>query len=62
MKDDVLLICTDGLTNMLDTDEIYNIVTENKNDVKKGCELLIANANEQGGYDNISVILISYID
>jgi PPM family protein phosphatase len=47
---------------MLDTDEIYNIVTENKNDVKKGCELLIANANEQGGYDNISVILISYID
>ena len=59
---DVLLICTDGLPNMLDTDEIYNIVTDNKKDVEKGCELLIANANEQGGYDNISVILISYID
>lgn len=62
LKEDVLLICTDGLTNMLDTSEIYDIVTNNKYDVEKCCELLISEANRQGGYDNISVILISYID
>ena len=57
--DDILLICTDGLTNMIDTREIYNIITENKKDMKLATEKLISEANNRGGYDNISVVLIS---
>lgn len=58
LKDDTLLICTDGLTNMVATDEIYDIVNENKEDVKLACEKLVETANNRGGYDNISVVLI----
>lgn len=59
LKDDILLICTDGLTNMLDNNEIYNIIIENKENVKIAAEKLVIEANERGGYDNISVVLIS---
>ena len=59
LTDDVLLICSDGLTNMLETDEIYDIVIENKDDPENGCKKLLEEANSRGGYDNISIILIS---
>ena len=44
---------------MLKEDEIYNIIKENE---KEACNNLIAKANEHGGLDNISVILISNVD
>ncbi len=59
LKDDFILICTDGLTNMMDTRDIYNVVLRSKNNVKVACEKLIKEANELGGYDNVSAILIS---
>ena len=59
LKEDILLICTDGLTNMMDTREIYDMIMENKNDVKIASEKLVMEANKRGGYDNISVVLIS---
>ena len=59
LKDDFILICTDGLTNMMDSYEIYDTILENKKDVKKACSKLVAESNARGGYDNISVILIS---
>lgn len=59
IKDDVLLMCTDGLTNLVPTDEIYETIIEGKNDLKSACTKLIKMANENGGYDNVSVILIS---
>lgn len=59
LKEDILLICTDGLTNMIETKEIYNMIIENKKDVKLASEKLVTEANKRGGYDNISVILIS---
>lgn len=58
-KGDILLMCTDGLTNMISVNEIYNIVVEGKEDLKNTCKKLINIANENGGYDNISAILIS---
>lgn len=58
-KDDILLMCTDGLTNMISVKEIYNMIVEGKDDLKDTCKKLINKANENGGYDNISVILIS---
>ena len=55
IEDDIVLICSDGLTNMVKEEEIYNIVREHTEDA---CDLLIQRANELGGYDNISVIII----
>ena len=59
LKDDVLLMCTDGLTNMLTNEEIFNIITNEKNNLENVCKHLIDAANEKGGNDNISVILVS---
>ena len=52
---DVILMCSDGLTNMLHEDEIYNIINEN---LEEACNKLIEKANALGGYDNISVIIV----
>lgn len=62
LKGDALLICSDGLTNMLDTDEIYDVILENIDNPELACQTLIKNANREGGYDNISVILICQMD
>ena len=59
LKEDILLICTDGLTNMIDNKEIYDMIMKNQNDMKVATENLIKEANSRGGYDNISVVLIS---
>ena len=59
LKDDFILICTDGLTNMMDSFEIYDTVLKNKRNVKLACTKLVEESNARGGYDNISVILIS---
>lgn len=55
LKDDVIIICSDGLTNMLDEQEIYNTVLQ---DIPNSNKVLINKANELGGYDNITVIII----
>lgn len=54
---DLILMCTDGLTNMLEDDEIRMILDGARDMVEKAEELVEA-ANERGGRDNISVILI----
>ena len=51
-----LLLCSDGLTNMLSNDEILNIVKTNK--FEKIAEKLVLNANNKGGLDNITVVFI----
>ena len=51
---DTLLLCTDGLTNMLPDEEIASIVTSNKN-----ADGLIEAANEKGGRDNVTAVLIN---
>lgn len=57
---DVVLLCSDGLTNMLPDRRILEIVTAHGPDLEGACEELIAQANAQGGRDNISVILVRY--
>lgn len=54
-KDDIILMCSDGLTNMVKENEIYNIIRE---DAQNAPEKLIKLANENGGYDNITAIII----
>ena len=52
---DIILVCSDGLTNMISEEEIYNII---RNDFETAADNLIKRANEMGGKDNITVILI----
>lgn len=52
-----VLLCTDGLTNMVEDDEICDIVME-KNFLDKICTKLIDRANYYGGKDNIGVVVI----
>ncbi len=51
-----LLLCSDGLTNTCDDETIKEIViTENPNEI---CDRLIDQANENGGLDNITAVVI----
>ncbi len=55
LKDDVLLMCSDGLTNMLKDEEIVKIINENPVDA---CNKLVNAANDNGGFDNITAVII----
>jgi protein phosphatase len=54
-KDDILLMCTDGLTNMVREDQICEIIKENP---ESACDVLVNKANENGGQDNITAVII----
>lgn len=56
-KGDVILMCTDGLTNMVDDDEIFRIVKGGRDIVETAMQL-VEKANENGGKDNIGIVLI----
>jgi serine/threonine protein phosphatase PrpC len=53
---DVLLLCTDGLTDMLDDDRIAAILAE-QTDPERACRRLVDEANAAGGKDNITVVV-----
>ena len=53
---DTILMCSDGLTNMVDDDEIFHIV-KSARDIVEAVETLIQRANENGGSDNIGIVL-----
>ncbi|MFR0823509.1 MAG: Stp1/IreP family PP2C-type Ser/Thr phosphatase [Clostridia bacterium] len=55
IKDDKILMCSDGLTNMLTDEQIYKIIKQEENQAPNK---LIEMANEAGGYDNITAIII----
>ncbi|GAX02751.1 serine/threonine protein phosphatase [Secundilactobacillus pentosiphilus] len=54
---DMLLLCSDGLSDMVNDEQIQKVL-ENDSTVGQKCDQLIQLANEAGGLDNISVILI----
>ncbi|MCR5144214.1 MAG: Stp1/IreP family PP2C-type Ser/Thr phosphatase [Lachnospiraceae bacterium] len=56
-ENDLILLCSDGLTTMVDEDDIVKIITEDKS-LDKRTKELIETANNNGGIDNITVILI----
>lgn len=53
--DDIYLLCSDGLTDMLGDDEILANVLAHSDDLPAACMACIEQANERGGIDNITV-------
>ena len=53
---DVYLICSDGLTTMVDDDDILALLEGNHDDLPKAAKALVAAANKRGGEDNITVV------
>lgn len=55
---DLYLLCSDGLSDMLSTQEIADILNKTASNPDAACEALVARANRNGGRDNTSVIVI----
>lgn len=58
LKGDILLMCSDGLTNMLKESEIYSVLLNNPD---KPEVALINEANRMGGIDNITAIIVDNV-
>jgi serine/threonine protein phosphatase PrpC len=58
-KNDYYILCSDGLCDMLEDEEILKIILENKKP-KRICMKLIRQANENGGRDNITVVVLRF--
>ena len=54
---DIVLMCSDGLTNMIEDEEI-RMILQGKRDLVEKAESLVNAANNNGGKDNIAVVLI----
>jgi protein phosphatase len=52
-----ILLCSDGLTNMVN-DKTIEYVLKNAKTLEKAVEVLISLANDNGGHDNISVVIV----
>ena len=59
-RGDILLLCSDGLSGKLRSEDIQNIVASNP-DLTTACDELIAEANNRGGEDNITVVLVRFL-
>lgn len=56
-RGDVILICSDGLSNKVAAAEMQRIVVENIDSLEMACAELVKLANENGGEDNITVVI-----
>ena len=59
-KADRLLLCTDGLTDMVDERNIAAVLRA-ESDPQTACKSLIAAANKAGGHDNITALIIDWL-
>ena len=59
-RDDVFLLCSDGLSNKVSAAEMQQIVNDNFDGLQSACAELVKLANENGGEDNITVIITKF--
>lgn len=59
-NEDVFLLCSDGLSNKISASDMQKIVLENLGDLKNACAELVTLANENGGEDNITVVIARF--
>ena len=55
---DLLLLCSDGLTSMVEDDGILAALRGSRGDLATSCRALIDLANAKGGDDNVTVVLV----
>lgn len=60
-NEDIIILCTDGLTNLVNDLKIKEVL-ENCLELRQACCLLTDAANESGGYDNTTVMIIRYVE
>ncbi len=58
LKDDIIVMCSDGLSNLVAHEDIFQFT---KKDIERAPKQLIELANKHGGYDNITVVVIKNI-
>ena len=58
LKDDIFVMSSDGLTNMVPQEEIFRLA---KKDIEQAPKELVEKANQNGGYDNVTVVVIKNI-
>lgn len=58
---DRILICSDGLTSMIDVESVHGVLTREQ-DPKRAVDALVDMALEAGGEDNVTVVLIDVVD
>lgn len=56
---DIYLLCSDGLTDLVNDQEITNIIIQHRDDLENASRVLVDMANQNGGTDNISVVLVA---
>jgi protein phosphatase len=61
MTGDIYLLCSDGVTDMIEDHLIKSAILDNENDLEKAATEIIRLANEHGGKDNISALLVNPI-
>jgi len=59
-KNDVFLLCSDGLSNKVTATDIQQIVNDNIDGLQNACTELVTLANEHGGEDNITVVIAKF--
>lgn len=57
-QNDIFLLCSDGLTDMVSDDDIADILSDKKEGPESMTEMLISKALENGGKDNVTVVLL----
>jgi len=61
-KDDYLLLCSDGLPDMVEDDDIHLTITTFDKDIDTIGEQLIKLTNDNGGRDNVSVVIVRILE
>ena len=59
---DLYLLCSDGLNGMVTDDGIRGCMVDNRDDLEAACNALIQAANDGGGNDNITVVLVEIVE
>lgn len=60
-RNDLILLCSDGLSGKLRSEDMHSIITKSNGDLARACEALVDEANKRGGEDNITVILARFV-
>ncbi len=59
---DILLLCSDGLTNTVPAQTIFKTIQQHEGSLDKACQALIDEANAKGGIDNITVVIVQCLN